>query len=818
MGWVRGLQGLGLLILLIMPAKSWAQIQPDRSLSNPSRTRQERNTTIITGGTQTGENLFHSFRQFSIPNRGVASFRDISPEVRNIFTRVTGRSSSRINGALEALQRDGRLSTANFFLINPNGIHFGRQASLNLGGAFFATTADQIRFANGTEFSAVTPQDAPLLQVSVPIGLQFGSSPALIRNQSRSNLVRDEFGDPSAGGLQVAAGQTIALIGGSIQMDGGYVTAPGGQIEVGSVVTGNVAIAQSDPGWNFDYAAATGGEMNFAQEATLNATDLSGLLAGGRIGLWGDRVRLTGGISILSNTGAAEQNGQDIRIQSRDLELANFSLISTETQGNGNSGNLRIQTDRLWVRSGSAISTQTFGAGNAGDVTLQASQIEFSGRNSVLSTGDFATTGLFAQAGIGSTGAGGTVQITTNQLKLEAGAAIATDTSGSGRAGSIRIQADQVDLTGVLRNAPGNIVLDQGLPFPSGIFADSNPEAAATGTGGEIAIDTRQLRLSDGAVIQTNAEGPGDAGNLTIRATESIELTGRAGPTLPPTTIFAASGGLPGSGGTATATGRGGTLRIQTPRLQLDREAVIAVSSLNPVEQAEGAGSLNLQADQISLSNGSQLSAETASGDGGNLNLQVSDRIKLRNQSRISTTAGTIDAGGDGGNLTIDTQYLFAAPTENSDIRANAFTGTGGTVTITASGIIGIEPRLQPTAFSDITASSELGTAGQVIIRSPDVTPNTTVSNLPTTPLGDRPVQGCAVAQTNSTAEFFTTGRSGLPTTPYEPISNSDILADLRPIDASPSLMEAQSWRTNPQGQIVLMAEAPTSSSHCALH
>ncbi len=818
MGWVRGLHGLGLLILLSMPAKSWAQIQPDRSLSNPSRTRQERNTTIITGGTQTGANLFHSFRQFSIPNRGVASFRNISPEVRNIFTRVTGRSTSRINGVLEVLQNDGRLSTANFFLINPNGIHFGRQASLNLGGAFFASTADRIRFANGAEFSAVTPQDAPLLQVSVPIGLQFGPSPGLIHNQSRSNLVRDEFGDPSAGGLQVASGQTIALIGGPVQMDGGYVTAPGGQIEVGSVAAGNVTIAQTVTGWNFDYAAATGSEMNFSQEATLNATDLSELLAGGRIGLWGDRIFLTSGTSILSNTGAVEQNGQDIQVRATDLELANFSLISTETQGNGNSGNLRIQADRLRVGSGSAISTQTFGAGDAGDVTIRANQIELSGRNSVLSNGDFATTGLFAQAGTGSTGAGGTVQITTDQLKLEAGAAIATDTSGSGRAGSIRIQADQVDLTGVLLNAQGNIVLDQGLPFPSGIFADSNPEATATGTGGEIAIDTRQLRLSDGAVIQTNAEGPGDAGNLTLRATELIELTGRAGPALPPTTIFAASGGLPGSGGTSTATGRGGTLRIETPRLQLDRDAVIAVTSLNPVEQAEGAGSLNIQADRISLSNGGQLSAETASGDGGNLNLQVSDRIKLRNQSRISTTAGTIDAGGNGGNLTIGTEFLFAAPAENSDIRANAFTGTGGTVTITAAGIIGIEPRLQPTAFSDITASSELGTAGQVIIRSPDVTPNTTVSELPTTPLGDRPVQGCAVAQGNSTAAFFTTGRGGLPTTPYEPLSTSDILADLRPIDANAPLAEAQSWRTNLQGQIVLTAEAPTPSSHCALH
>lgn len=330
--------------------------------------------------------------------------------------------------------------------------------------------------------------------------------------------------------------------------------------------------------------------------------------------------------------------------------------------------------------------------------------------------------------------------------------------------------------------------------------------------------------MTDGAVIQTNAEGSGNAGNVTVRASEAISLSGTAGSGLPPTTIFAASGGLPGSGGVATATGRGGTLRLVTPELQVSQEAVVAVTSLNPDQQAQGAGDLEVEADRILLSDRGRLLAETASGDGGNINLQVQDAIQLRDQSQISTSAGVENRGGNGGNLIIDTDYIFAAPLENSDIRANAFTGSGGTVQITADGIIGIEPQPQPTAFSDITASSQFGTSGQIIIRSPDVQPTTQVSELPTTPLGDQPAQGCEIGGRQSTAEFFATGRGGLPVLPTQPLSDSDVLADVRLPESSPSadatsdnIVEAAGWFTDDQGKTRLVTPVTLRTIRCAL-
>jgi large exoprotein involved in heme utilization and adhesion len=661
-----------------------------------------------------------------------------------------------------------------------------------------------------------------------------GQNSGSIQLQSRHNPRRDQFGDPIGGGLQVQPGETLALIGNGLTVDGGYLTAPGGQIALISS-TGEIELRETDRGWQFRPPHAHRSnphpqrDIRLQREAILNATNLITGGAGGAIQLWGDQIVLTGGISVLSdslepfspaselpmiavagNAGAGNAGAGDVRIQATNLQLANFSLLRATTFGDMDGGDVQIQSDRLAVRSGSELSTLTFGAGDAGNVTIQSRHsIVLSGRNSVLANGLFAPTGLLSQVSPQASGQGGRIRLTTGQLSVQAGAAIATDTSGSGAAGLIEIAADQVELSGVLRTRRDRVVLDQNLPFPSGIFADSNP--TATASGGNIILQTQTLRLREGAVIQTNAEGSGDAGNIRIRATEQVSLSGQAGVNLPPTTIFAASGGLPGAGGTATATGRGGTVVIQTPLLQVDQGGAVAVSSLNPDQQSAGAGNLRVQADRIQLSNQSQLSAITASGDGGNVTVQT-QTLTMRSQSAISTTAGTLETDGNGGNVAITTDYLFAAPAENSDITANAFLGDGGTVTLTASGLIGIEPRDRPTAFSDITASSEFGSSGQIIIRSPDVRPLATVSELPTTLLGDRPTQGCET-QRASNAEFFNTGRGGLPLSPYESIGSNSVLSDLRlPSSAAAEQRsvwtEATDWNRNEHGEIVLVTMA----------
>lgn len=209
------------------------------------------NTTNITGGTRPGggQNLFHSFNQFSVGTGDVAAF--VNPGVQNIITRVmAGGAPSNIYGTIQALN-------ANLYFLNPAGIVFGPAAHLNVTFSAYFSTAPQLRLSGGGIFSATIPALDATLSVGSPVSFGFlGSGPY-------NPIVLSP-------GTVLQANVAVGLIGGTIQINGSKITAQ--RIIVGSTASPGDISAQpavADP-----FSGAVGNGQVQATPGTL-------LLAGG---------------------------------------------------------------------------------------------------------------------------------------------------------------------------------------------------------------------------------------------------------------------------------------------------------------------------------------------------------------------------------------------------------------------------------------------------------------------------------------------------------------------------------------------------------
>ncbi|MDJ0706489.1 MAG: S-layer family protein [Leptolyngbyaceae cyanobacterium MO_188.B28] len=848
-----------------LPLSASAQVIPDGSLPNNSIVTSNGADANITGGVTVGNALFHSFNQFSVPIGEVASF-DNALTIENIFSRVTGNTASNIEGEIRAN------GTANLFLLNPNGIVFGPDASLNIGGSFVGSTAHSIQFSDGSEFSAINPQAPSLLTVNVPVGLQYGATAGDITvrgtgNNLYLNLNQDQSVNRSErpSGLQVDTGKTLALVGGGIALEGGNLTAAGGRLELGAVDTGTVTLTPANSGWTLGYENINGfKDITLSQAASLEASGDSG----GSIQVQGRRVILSEASAMLADT-LGQGTGGILKIQATDaVQVSGFSLspsnrffpsrLSTDAApgATGQGGQLAIGTGRLLVANGAQISNSTFSSANAGILSVSAEQTE------VIGGSPFGPSGMFANVASGASGKGGAIEFETDRLRISDGAQISATTLGSGEAGALTVRATEVELTG---RSGG----------PSGLFA--NVERGATGRGGDLLVETERLRISDGAQIgaftlgdgaagaltidtgrllltdgaqiAAGTRGSGDAGDLLVEASESVELVG--GSAMGRSGLFSSA---------VVGTGDGGNLTVITDQLRVRDGATISVSnfsSRNPnIPPGRGAaGDLKVEAGVILLDNEAILTAEAAVGDRGFIDLQADDGIVLRRSSAITTNArGTAT----GGNIIIDADILVAL--ENSDITANAAQSFGGRVIVNAQSIFGTEFREQLTPESDITASSALGAefSGIVELNTPDVDPSRGLTELPDN-LTNSSDQITAACRTTEENKFTVTGRGGLPQAPDETLRDWTVWEDLRlaqgvgqrqrwaqgeernhseavnsassPLSpqfsnssSSAPIVEARGWVVEANGQVRLVAQAPewTSSQswrpspHCA--
>ncbi len=473
-----------------------AQVTSDGTLSTDVTTKDNRNFSI-NGGNRAGGNLFHSFRDFSVPTGGSATFNN-ALDVQNIISRVTGSSISNIDGLIRAN------GSANLFLLNPNGIIFGRDAKLDIRGSFIASTANRLNFADGNFFSATEPQTSPLLTVSVPVGLQFGQSAGIIQNQSQATRFFPESGRESPVGLEVQPNKTLALVGGDVFLEGGTLFTLGGRVELGSVAANSlVSLTPIAEGWALGYEGVQNFQNIQLSQAIVDTSGKSGE-RNGDVQLRGKQIVITDGSQLAGSNYGANPGGNLAVKASESVEVSSGSFLNTEAFSSGAAGEINIETRRLLVLDGSAISASTQNDGQGGNLSVNAPEsveVDGSGKLTQLTTQTFGS------------GNAGNVEVKTGRLILRNGGQINSSTEiSSGNGGNVFIDApESVELAGT-----GISESESPSVFPSGLL--SRTKAEATGNGGNLKINTGQLIVRDGAIASVSSQGTGDTGNLEVTA------------------------------------------------------------------------------------------------------------------------------------------------------------------------------------------------------------------------------------------------------------------------------------------------------------
>ncbi|MEH2285569.1 MAG: S-layer family protein [Nostoc sp.] len=801
---------LVLPVILLWSRCAIAQVTSDGT-TNTIVNQSGNNYTII-NGIEKGNNLFHSFSNLSVPTGGSANFDLINtPNIATIFSRVTGGNVSNIDGLISTLNSNNAVS---LFLMNPAGIVFGANARLNIGGSFLGTTANSIKFSDGTEFSAVNPTATPLLTISVPIGLQLGQNSGEITLQGSGHRLiggiftpTDRSNNPI--GLQVGAGNTLALIGGEVNLSGGIAAVNGGgHLEIGSVSDGQVRLNATLTGWVGDYSEVRQfNDIHLAQESLLDAS-------GSRdsIQLQGRNISLTeGSVALIQNLGTQPSVGitvnatQTLNLTGNTPDGKLGSLIQIENLGTGQTGDITIFAAQLSLQNGGGIGTRTFTQAPGGNITVNvagSTNIDgFAPANPANASSIATFTSNSANAG--------NLTVSIGNLRILNGGSLFSVTRGSGQAGTLRINAE--DLIEIAGQNP--IILS-----PSQLLSAT----VRYGNANNVFVNTSRLVIRDGGFLGSDTVGTGSAASVTINASKSVDIQGiSAGSIVPSRIISTAQIIVPptqgGFGLPLIPSGNAGSLTIYTPSLHITDGAFISVKN----DGTGRAGDLQINANSIFLDNQGAITASTASGNGGNVRLNLQELLLMRHHSLISATAA---GNGNGGNLSINAPVIVGL--ENSDIIANAVQGQGGNINISTQGLFGLKYRDRLTKESDISASSEFGINGTVDINNFGVDPNSGLVELPEniTDPSQQIATGCAGGEGS---RFVATGRGGVPQNPNQQVT-SDVYDGLRlrtwddlrdisvyrkssevtvQIPAPPeTLVQATGWHRNADGKIELVA------------
>ena len=725
-------------------------------------------------GTQVGTNLFHSFSTFNLFTGESATFSGPGG-VGNVITRVTGGSASSLNGPLRCT-----IQGANLFFLNPAGILFGPEASLDLTGSFHASTASFLALGETGILDVANPGN-DLLTTAPPQAFGFVTAqPGQIAMDSST--------------LQVDEGASISLIGGKMTLvnsgDQTMLQAPGGGVNLVAVAApGQVGLLGATV--NSDAVSRlgaltiinTGGHPSGGQPDIDTSSDLGG---GGAISLRSGRFVLDGA-TLASDTGGPGVAG-DITIEARkSVLLENEASISAKTYSADDGGSIIVTTPDLTVEGGSVLLTSTWddsamGGGRGGDLRIAADSLTvrgyalenddlfhsavYSSSNGTAPAGDIEITAQavtvedegWVSSDANASGPGGNLRIRAEDIWVGEHGWLSTDTFGSGQAGSVDLRAGFVGV-----GTGGKITTDTYGAGDAGrlaiqaeavgiyvggyteiagdlIFSAIRSETFGSGSGGEILLAGPAILVEDGGGIasRSNTDATGSGGSISV-STDSLQVRGYVvvDDTYYRGNINASSYGV-GEAGDITITagtvavedeaviysdangeGAGGHLRINAEELMVSGHGWLSSDTYGSGD----AGSLEVEAGVVAVTNGGRITSDTYdSGKAGDLTVKaeeivVSGYLDIAGESFASKISSDAVGSGSGGAITLSAPRILVEEGGGVESRSRyAGSGDGGNISITAD-------QLTVRRVGEVNASSiGAGSAGDITIAAGSVT------------------------------------------------------------------------------------------------
>lgn len=725
----------GLLLYSAVPHISHAAVPTSITSDGTLGTQVTQNWKVynVDGGTIKGNNLFHSFGLFNVGTGDSASFNGPSV-IENIVGRITGGQQSIIDGLIRST-----ISGANLYLLNPSGVLFGANATLDVSGSFHISTADFLRLGNDGIIN-VNPIITSVLTTAPPSAFGFlSNNPAAISVQGSL--------------LQVPAGKTLSVVAGDINISHGLLLAPSGRINLTSVaLPGEISLSDSSGVMSF----TSGGSITISDNSVLNVqggnydVDPAGIIVikGGKL-FFKDASIKAGG-----NPGGA------INISGEQLHLED-TFVNAATRGavdhTGTAVEINVSGDLLFTK-GSEIASSSYNAGRAGDVRITAGDIQLGDDDP--STSPYTSQGFYGDIGsraFGS-GRGGDVYITADSLTAKNGFFINTATQSSGDAGNVVVRANSLNLLdggsissngfgtgsgGIVDIVAGDILISAkniiNVPNCSGCLSGLAAQAGYGSRGGLLKLTANNLQILDGGKISTvlYSTGPGadleiDAKNILISGvviddrmnpsdihagidarligTYAIGTGGKISVTAD-TLQVTNGGGIDSS--LDNAPGNAGNISIHANNLEVSEKGGILASSLFGTGNG---GSLDIMAKDVSILGAKStldpfgkdftgLSTATKDGRGGDLHL-IADSIFLTD--RGSVTSGSFGSG-QAGNIEVDSGSVKLL--NGANILASAF-GSGNAGNVQVKSISVLISGVYPEPYEDFNGNPALSPSG----------------------------------------------------------------------------------------------------------